>query len=99
LELKGKGVENVIFTLGPAGAFLLSEDYTGMISAPKVKAVDSTAAGDTFSGAFAVAVGNGYRIENAVRFANFAAALSVTRFGAQNSIPAEKEVLEFLEKI
>ncbi len=98
LALKEKGVENVIITLGPSGAFLLSEDYTGMISAPKVKAVDSTAAGDTFSGALAVAVSSGYRIENAVRFANFAAALSVTRFGAQNSIPSEKEVLEFLKK-
>jgi ribokinase len=98
LALKEKGVENVIITLGPAGAFLLSEDYTGMISAPKVKAIDSTAAGDTFSGALAVAVSKGYRIENAVKFANFAAALSVTRFGAQNSIPFEKEVLEFLKR-
>jgi ribokinase len=98
LILKEKGVENVIITLGPSGAFLLSEDYTGMISAPKVKAVDSTAAGDTFSGALAVAVSKGYQIENAIKFANFAAALSVTRYGAQNSIPFEKEVLEFLKK-
>lgn len=97
LALKEKGVENIIITLGSAGSFVLSKEFTGIISAPKVKALDSTAAGDTFCGALAVGISKGYKFENAVKFANFAAALSVTRIGAQNSVPFENEVLEFLE--
>lgn len=97
LALKEKGVENIIITLGSAGAFVLSDEFEGIINAPKVKAIDSTAAGDTFCGALAVGLSKGYKFENAIKYANFAAALSVTRIGAQKSIPFENEVLEFLE--
>lgn len=88
-----KGVRIVVITLGAAGAWLYSRDIARMIPAPQVKAVDTTAAGDTFSGALAVALANGTeQLEEAVRFACRAAALSVTRMGAQSSIPVLSEL-------
>jgi ribokinase len=62
-----------------------------------VDAVDATAAGDTFNGALAVALSEGMRLDAAVRFANAAAALSVTRLGAQASIPTRSETDAFLK--
>jgi len=62
----------------------------------KVKPVDSTAAGDVFNGALAVALGEGRPLLEAVRFANAAAALSVTRLGAQPSAPTRAEIERFL---
>lgn len=81
--------------MGSAGAFIFSEEYTGLISPPKVKAIDTTGAGDTFCGALAVKISEGCKLEEAVLFANMAAAISVTRFGAQSSIPTKEEVLNF----
>lgn len=93
LVLNEKGVELVIITMGAAGAFLLSNGKSEIISAPKVEAVDTTAAGDTFNGALVVALSEGKTIQESIAFANKAAAISVTRIGAQSSVPYRKEIL------
>ena len=90
--LREKGVGTVIITLGSQGAFVLSDSFTGMVATRKVEAVDTTAAGDTFNGALAVGMANGQAIEAAVGFANKAATISVTRLGAQASVPSLEEV-------
>jgi ribokinase len=90
--LQGKGVKNVIITMGAAGAFLKSESYSEIIPAVKVEAIDTTAAGDVFNGALAVAIAEGKDLKEAVEFANKAAAISVTRLGAQDSAPYRNEI-------
>lgn len=92
LVLNEKGVELVIITMGSAGAFLLSNGISEIISASKVEAVDTTAAGDTFNGALVVALSEGKTIQESIAFANKAAAISVTRIGAQSSVPFRKEI-------
>jgi ribokinase len=91
--LQGRGVKNVIITLGETGAYVKSDNYTGLITGVKVNAVDTTAAGDVFNGALAVAISEGKNIEDAVIFANKAASISVTRMGAQASAPYRKEII------
>jgi len=91
-SLYDKGVKNVIITMGAAGAFVKSESYTGMVPGVKVKAVDTTAAGDVFNGALAVALAEGIDLKEAVVFANKAASISVTRLGAQASAPYRNEI-------
>jgi ribokinase len=93
-SFKKKGVQNVIITLGSAGAYVKSDTFTGMVPAIKVDAVDTTAAGDVFNGALAVAIAEGHDIEESVQFANKAAAISVTRLGAQASAPYINELQE-----
>lgn len=90
------GAGKVIITLGAQGA--LFADGTGFehLVAPKVKAVDTTAAGDTFVGGFAAALANGKSEAEAIRFGQVAAALSVTRAGAQPSIPTLHDVQGFV---
>jgi ribokinase len=78
--------------LGETGAYLKSEDYTGLIPGIKVTPVDTTAAGDVFNGALAVAISEGNDLKNAVIFANKAASISVTRMGAQASAPYRNEI-------
>lgn len=90
--LNEKGVEIVIITMGAAGAFLLENGKYEIIPAPKVEAVDSTAAGDTFNGALVVALSEGKTIQESIAFANMAASISVTRIGAQSSVPYRKEL-------
>jgi len=87
-----KGARNVIITLGQAGAFVKSDSFTGLIPAIKVEAVDTTAAGDVFNGALAVALSEASGLEEAVKFACKAAAISVTRLGAQASAPYRHEI-------
>ena len=87
-----KGVKNVIITMGEKGAYVKSEEFTGMIPGIKVNAVDTTAAGDVFNGALAVALAEGAGMKDAVVFANKAAAISVTRLGAQASTPYRNEI-------
>ena len=65
----------------------------------QVEAIDATAAGDTFNGALAVALAEGQTMESAIRFANTAATISVTRLGAQTSIPTRVEVEACLSDI
>ena len=91
--LKKRGVKNVIITLGEAGAYVKSTGFTGMVPGIKVKATDTTAAGDVFNGAVAVALSEGMTMKDAVIFANKAAAISVTKMGAQASAPFRNEVL------
>ena len=91
-KLKQKGVANVIITLGSDGAYLSSDNGGKHIPTQKVKAVDSTAAGDVFNGAIAVALSENYTLEQAVEFANQAAAISVTKMGAQASAPYRREL-------
>jgi ribokinase len=90
--LRDLGVAMVILKLGENGAFLSSASAHGHFAAPRVDAVDATAAGDTFNGALAVALAEGRSVGDAITFANTAAALSVTRFGAQASIPSRADV-------
>ena len=87
-----KGVKNVIITLGSKGAFLKSDSFEGMISTEKVSAMDTTAAGDCFNGALSVAILEGKTMEDAVAFACKAASISVTRMGAQASMPYRNEL-------
>jgi ribokinase len=86
------GAKNVIITLGETGAYLKSDDFKGLIPGIEVEAIDTTAAGDVFNGALAVALAEGKNLPDAVRFANHAAAISVTKLGAQTSAPFRNEL-------
>lgn len=94
--LIGKGVGTVIVTLGDKGALLVQKDNVKHFPARKVKAVDTTAAGDVFCAAVCTALSEGKGIEEAIVFANTASAIAVTRKGAQPSIPSRQEVEESL---
>lgn len=87
-----KGVRNVIITLGKRGAYWSTGSASGFVTAPMVIAVDSTAAGDCFSGALTVALAEGMALPDAVQFACGAASVSVTRMGAQASMPYRNEI-------
>ena len=91
INLHQKGVKSVIITMGAAGAFLLENGKSQVIKAPRVEAVDTTAAGDTFNGALAVALAEGKTLTESIAFANKAASISVTRIGAQSSVPYRNE--------
>ena len=86
------GVSKVIVTLGEQGALFASKSRSEHFPAPKVQPIDTTAAGDTFVGGFAAALADGKSESDAIRFGQVAAALSVTRSGAQPSIPTFAEV-------
>jgi len=87
-----KGVQNVIITLGSQGAFFQNHRLKIKIDAPLVKVMDTTAAGDTFNGAISVALTENMDWERAIRFAIRAASISVTRIGAQSSVPYRTEM-------
>jgi len=88
-----KGVKTVVVTMGPLGAVICEEGKCSLVEARKVETVDTTAAGDVFNGAIAVALSEGREMVEAVRFACEAAAISVTRLGAQSSIPYRNELV------
>jgi ribokinase len=88
-----KGAKNVVVTMGSLGAVICKSGECSVVSARKVETVDTTAAGDVFNGALAVAVSEGKDLEDAVDFACEAAAISVTRLGAQSSIPFRTELI------
>ncbi|MGI6273317.1 MAG: ribokinase [Anaerohalosphaeraceae bacterium] len=93
--LRAQGVNVVIVTMGENGALLSTQNASAFVPAFKVDAVDATAAGDVFNGALAVAVAEGAPLPRAVRFASAAAALSVTKLGAQPSAPT-RAVIEHM---
>ena len=91
------GIADVMITLGSQGVYCSNGQQQALIPGFRVEAVDTTAAGDTFNGALLAAELAGADFHSAVRFAHGAAALSVTRFGAQSSIPGKQEVDTFLQ--
>ena len=91
--LRAKGVNRVVVTMGSRGAVAVDAAGARHHPAPRVQAVDTTAAGDTFLGALAVALGEGEPFDEAVRLGIRAAALCITRHGAQPSIPHRADVL------
>lgn len=91
-RISEKGVENVVITMGEKGAFIKNGETYLIVPVQKSEAVDTTAAGDTFCGAFCVGISEGLSIFDAVKMANAAAGISVTRKGAQSSIPYRKEI-------
>lgn len=92
-SLLKKGVANVLITLGAKGAYFQNAQQQFIVPAPRVKAIDTTAAGDVFNGALAVAIAEGMDWEKAITTACQAGALSVTRMGAQNSAPYRTEII------
>lgn len=90
--LCAKGVGRVVITMGSKGAYVYEDGRGTLVPAFPVKAVDTTAAGDVFNGALAVALTEGQTLAEAVRFAAKAASISVTRMGAQASAPYRTEV-------
>ena len=91
-KLIEKGGHNVIVTLGEKGAFWFNRENEKFFPARKVKAVDTTAAGDCFNGAFAVGLAEEMPVEDAIRFANLAASIAVTKKGAQSSLPDREQL-------
>jgi len=96
--LLAKGPKNVIITLGARGSYLAAEGKHYFTESFLVDAVDSTGAGDVFCGALAVALSENKNFQDAVKFATAAAAICVTRLGAQPSAPRRDEIDEFLSK-
>ncbi len=92
--LSAKGIQTIIITLGEDGALLYTNNEFSLIPTKKVNAVDTTAAGDVFNGALAVALSEQKNLKEAIQFANNAAAISVTRLGAQASAPYRSELSE-----
>ena len=90
--LRELGVKNVVITLGKAGALYVGEEGSFHEEAPIVQAVDTTAAGDVFNGVLATTLASGLGWKKSIQRANSAAALSVTRMGAQSSAPFLKEL-------
>ena len=96
--LKSRGANTVIVTLGDKGALAVSDAETMYVPPPKVKAVDTTAAGDAFIGGLVVGLSQGLALKEALRYANCAGAIAVTRFGAQTSLPSAAEVQALYEQ-
>jgi len=96
--LLARGAGAVLITLGAHGVYVAAGKKREITPGYKVEAVDSTGAGDVFNGALAVALAEGKTIQDAACFANAAAALSVTRLGAQPSIPRRDEIDAFLSR-
>ncbi|EOZ4935401.1 ribokinase [Enterobacter hormaechei] len=96
LALHDKGIGTVIITLGSRGVWASVNGEGRRVPGFKVKAIDTIAAGDTFNGALVTALLEGKAMDDAIRFAHAAAAIAVTRKGAQPSVPWRKEIDEFL---
>lgn len=90
--MQAKGVGKLIVTMGSKGALICEGGPSVFVPAHKVKAVDTTAAGDTFCGALCVAISEGKTLKEAAEFACAASALTVQKMGAQNSIPYRKDL-------
>lgn len=95
-RIRQKGAKMVVITLGSSGVVLKSDHQQLFLPAFQVEAVDTTAAGDVFCGSFAVALTEGQDLRAALRFAAAAAAICVTRIGAQPSVPHREQIEAFL---
>ena len=95
--LHDKGIETVLITLGSRGVWLSENGQGQRIPGYRVKAVDTIAAGDTFNGALVTALLENKPMSSAVKFAHAAAAIAVTRRGAQPSVPWREEIDAFLQ--
>jgi ribokinase len=91
------GVGTAVITLGSKGVYYLSADSSGFVPSFVVDAIDSTAAGDTFCGSLSVALLEDKKLPEALKFANAAAALCVTRLGAQSSVPLRRDIENFIK--
>lgn len=94
-NLNQKGVKQAIITIGNKGVVYNSGSEVIQKPVPDVEVVDTTAAGDSFTGAIAYALTEGMNIDSAIDFANIVGTLTVTKKGAQTSLPSMKDVLEF----
>jgi ribokinase len=92
------GIETIVITMGANGLLLIDKINCQHVKAHSVKVVDTTAAGDTFNGAFVHALSQNKDIHESIIYANAASALSVTKFGAQPSAPYKDDVTKFLSK-
>lgn len=95
--LHAKGVKNVIITLGSNGVYIKNNEVAQTVPACKVRAVDTTGAGDAFNGCLAAALLDGMDIINAAGFANAGAALSVTKPGTAPAMPYKDEITDFIK--
>ena len=95
-ELRRMGAPTAIVKLGDEGVYYSGPDGSGHVGSYVVEAVDTVAAGDAFGGAFAVGLGEGRDIEEALRFGTAAGALAVTRPGAQEAMPSRAEVAKLM---
>ncbi|MEM1945611.1 MAG: ribokinase [Candidatus Caldarchaeum sp.] len=95
-KLLRKGVKNILITLASRGVVLVTERETLHLKGVKVRAVDTTGAGDAFCGALAYALSKNMKLHEAAELANIAAALATTKLGAQEAMPTYNEVYEFI---
>jgi ribokinase len=95
--LLNKGVKNVVITMGKNGVFVMTQDRHEFIPSMKVKAIDTTGAGDAFNGGFVTALSEGKDIFEAARFGNIVGALSVTKLGTAPAMPYRSEIDSFRE--
>jgi len=95
-RLRDRGPQTVVITLGERGVYVSAEDHEAIVPAFAVTPVDTTAAGDVFNGALALALAERLALREALRFAQAAAAISVTRPGAQPSAPTRAEIEAFV---
>lgn len=98
-EIRSIGSENVIITLGKKGSMLIDKERAKRFSAININAVDTTAAGDSFIGALATKLSQDVDIEEAISFATVVSGLTVTKKGAQDSIPTIYEVIDFMKDL
>ncbi len=96
--LQHMGVKNVIITLGSSGCYMKTEHEEARIPTFKVNAIDTTAAGDSFSGALAAHLAKGTPLKEALKIANATGALTTTKIGAQEALPTEEEVLDLIKQ-
>ncbi len=96
MRLAVSGPQSIVLTRGASGCEVVAAGKRQAVPGFHVEAVDTTGAGDCFNGALAVALARGLNLMDAARYANAAAALAVTRFGAQTSLPTDEEVQKFL---
>ena len=92
------GVKSVVITLGVRGAYFTDGEQEMVVPSIRVKAVETTGAGDAFNGGLATAIAEGLPMETALQFATCTAALSVTRLGSSQSMPRREEIIALMEK-